>query len=61
MPDHHLSGDRVTRSAKAFLRVGDFPLKWIRTAGTFRGTQSKKCLPGLWGRVLQLRRKQQYH
>ena len=29
MPDHHLSEDRVTRSAEAFLRVGDYGSIWI--------------------------------
>ena len=29
MPDHHLSEDSVTRSAEAFLRVGDFSLMWF--------------------------------
>jgi len=29
MPDHHLLEDSVTRSAEAFLRVGDNTAKWI--------------------------------
>jgi len=54
-----LPGARIKNYANQ--RNGDFPLNWIRTAGALRGTQSKRYLPGLWGGILQVRRKQQDH